>query len=246
MSQYISMVKETRNAWLETILGKQLLLQEQSVFDIAVSDVFGFHAVQINFPALACLRNSRIPSKLTVGVDAGELRCESTFLPFAENSIDLLCLPHVLEFSENPHQTLREVSRVLMPEGYLIMSVFNPYSLWGVKRLFSKKQTYPWHGQFFPLYRIKDWLALLGLEFVEVQFINHAPPVNNERWLKRFGFLRRLGRQWFPMTGGQYIVVAKKRVVNLTLIKPNWKKSLLRPDLVVSGHKKHKQSKGID
>lgn len=239
------MTSEIRNIWLETTLGKQLLLQEQAIFDTAVSDVFGFHAVQINFPALDCLRNSRIPTTLTAGKGAGHLHCESTFLPFAENSIDLICLPHVLEFSDNPHQTLREVSRVLVPEGYLVMSVFNPYSMWGIRKLFSKKQHYPWVGQFFPLYRIKDWLALLGLEFVEVQFFNHAPPINSERWLKRFGFIRKIGRLWWPMAGGQYIVVAKKRVVNITLLKPNWKKSLLRPDLVVGGHKKHEQKKDI-
>lgn len=230
---------QTQDVWLESTLGKHLLAREQAIYDVAVGDVFGFHAVQVGLPQLNCLKNSRIPNIFFAGNKTGDLLCESSGLPFSENSVDLLCLPHALGFSEDPHQTLREASRVLVPEGYLILTGFNPISAWGVRRLFAKKKSYPWNGQFFSLSRIKDWLALLGLEFVEAQFFGYEFPVNNKKWLKRFSFMGKMGARWWPMVGGQYIIVAKKRVVNITLLKPNWKRSLLRSGIVAGGHKKH-------
>jgi len=167
-------------------------------------------------------------------------RLKLTVLPFAESSIDLLCLPHGLEFSENPHQTLREASRVLVPEGYLILTGFNPRSAWGVKKSLVKQVDYPWCGQFFSLSRIRDWLALLGLEFVEAQFYGYELPMNNAKWLKHFSWIEKIGAQCWPRRGGQYVIVAKKRVVNIKRLKPNWKRSLLKPGLAISGHKKQK------
>lgn len=239
------MQTHTQDIWLNTALGQDLLAHEQQIYDLAVANVFGFHAVQVGLPQVNCLKNSRIPKTIFAGNDQGHLRCESSYLPFSESSIDLLCLPHALEFSENPHQTLREASRVLVPEGYLILTGFNPYSAWGIRRFFSKKHVYPWYGQFFSLSRIKDWLALLGLEFVEAQFFSYALPINNDQWVKRFSLVGKLGAKCWPRMGGQYVIVAKKRVVNITLLKPNWKRSLLNPGLVISGHKKHKPQKRL-
>jgi SAM-dependent methyltransferase len=230
----------TQDKWFETTLGQYLLSNEQFIFDQAVSDVFGFYAVQVGLPHLNCLKNSRIPNLIYAGNNSGHLNCESAYLPFAENSIDLLCMPHTLGFSENPHQTLREASRVLVPEGYLIIAGFNPISAWGIRRLFSNKTRYPWSGKFFSLSRIKDWLTLLGLEIECIQFSGYEMPINHQKWLRRFSFMNRFGAKWWPMFGGQYIIIAKKRVVNLTLLKPQWKKSLLRPAVKVGGHKKQK------
>jgi SAM-dependent methyltransferase len=229
--------------WFETTLGQQLLAREQAMFDHAVSDVFGFYAVQVGTLPINCLEQSRIPNIILTGMASGNVQCESCYLPFAESSIDLLCMPHVLEFSHDPHQTLREAARVLVPEGYLILTVFNPLSFWGLKKLLIKKSQYPWEGQFFSLSRIKDWLALLGLEFVEAQFLSHEPPINNEKWLKRMSIIERLGRRWWPMMGGQYVIVAKKRVVNITLLKPKWKRSLLQSGLGLGGHNNMNQNK---
>lgn len=228
-----------QNIWVESTLGQRFLAHEQQVYDQAVADVFGYYAVQVGFPRVNCLKSSRIPNIIFAGNHTGHLRCESTYLPFAENSIDLLCLPHALEFSENPHQTLREAFRILRPEGYLILTGFNPFSAWGIRRFFAKKNTYPWCGHFFSLSRIKDWLALLGLEFVEAQFFGYTLPINNERWYQRFSFMGKVSEKWMPRMGGQYVIVAKKRVVNVHLLKPNWKRSLLKQGLVVGGQKKH-------
>ncbi len=233
----------TQKIWFETTLGQRLLSHEQALFDHAVGDVFGFYAVQVGSPQINCLQQSRIPNIICTSNTTGHVHCESSYLPFAESSIDLLCMPHVLEFSDNPHQTLREAARVLVPEGYVILTIFNPMSFWGLKKRMMKVKSYPWHGQFFSLSRIKDWLALLGLECVDAQFFSHELPINNEKWLKRFSFIEKLGRKWWPMMGGQYVIVAKKRVVNITLLKPKWKRSLLQSGLVIGGQKNRNQNK---
>ena len=233
-----------QNTWLSTTLGQYLLNHEQQMYDEVVSDIFGFNAVQLGFLQMNTLKNSRIPNVMHVGNSAGQVLCESDYLPFTESCIDLICLPHVLEFSENPHQTLREAERVLVPEGHLILTGFNPISAWGLKHAFKRalnnEKNYPWYGHFFTLSRIKDWLALLGLEYVSGQMHCYEPPINNQQWLNRFALMDKVGSRWWPMMGGVYFIVAKKRVVNMHLLKPNWKKNSLKSRLAVTSPQKTK------
>ena len=148
------MPQDQQNIWLESTLGQHLLRQEQRMFDEAVGDIFGFNALQMGLLQMDTLKNSRIPNILRAGNYAGDCYCESDYLPFAPACIDLISLPHVLEFSENPHQTLREAERILVPEGHLILTGFNPLSFWGVKYALNKDTSYPWQGHFFTILRI--------------------------------------------------------------------------------------------
>ena len=59
---------------------------------------------------------------------------DAAALPFPAASLDLVVLPHTLELSADPHQVLREVERVLVPEGRVVLSGFNPASLWGLRQ----------------------------------------------------------------------------------------------------------------
>jgi hypothetical protein len=115
-------VNDRSYQWFDTASGRYLQLQEQGLYDQAVVDLFGFNAVQMGCPQMDLLRNSRIPhryksSDLPDASIKTDLQCCDDFLPFADSSLDLLLLPHRLEFSERPHQTLREAERVMMPEG---------------------------------------------------------------------------------------------------------------------------------
>ena len=56
----------------------------------------------------------------------------------------------------------------------------------------------------------------------------------------------KLGGRWWPMMGGIYFIVAKKRVVNMHLLKPSWKKNSLKSRLAVTSSQKtkpHQQQK---
>lgn len=202
-----------------------MLAWVRAQFDAAVEDVFGFNAVQIGLPDLDFLRESRIPLKVRAGIEPGcGLRSEPMHLPLASQSVDMLALPHVLEFSALPHAILREAERVLMPEGSIVISGFNPLSLWGAARALGwERNQYPWCGKFIGLLRLKDWLALLGFELNGGRFGCYAPPFSRGRWLERSAFLEKAGDRWWPICGGVYVVRAVKRNVGMRLVVPHWR-----------------------
>jgi SAM-dependent methyltransferase len=180
--------------WLETPLGRYLLAREQAYFDQTVADIFGFHAMQIGLPACPFLSQSRIVSRWTLDCDPpADILADPHALPFAENAIDLIVLPHALEFTDDPHSMLREAYRVIRPEGQIVISGFNPFSLLGAKRYFGRAQTPPWNGNFIALYRLKDWLALLGFDVVGGRLDFYVPPFSTEQWLHRFAFFEKAG-----------------------------------------------------
>ena len=156
--------------WLQTPQGRYLLDWEQDGLDRLVADIFGYHAVQLGLSGFDLLRANRMPRRIDCGPQGRDLRCSEYELPFATGSLDLVLLPHVLEFSAHPHRVLREVERVLVPEGSVVISGFNPLSLWGLRRLIARRGAEaPWSGHYRSAMRIRDWLNLLGFEmFVQV------------------------------------------------------------------------------
>jgi SAM-dependent methyltransferase len=212
--------------WFDTPQGQYVLAREQDYFDRTVSRLFGFNAVQLGLPTQSFLSASRMPLRFNASNQAGaNVRLCNEELPFACNSIDLVVMPHILEFTEHPHQVLREIGRVLIPEGHLIISGFNPYSLWGLQRKWGNRQGYPWCGNFIALTRLKDWLSLLGFEVIGGRFAAYAPPFTQSHWLEeRFAFMEAAGDRWWAISGGVYFLHAVKRVHGVHLIKPSWHK----------------------
>lgn len=218
------MSRLSQDEWFETPLGQYLLQREQAFFDQVVADIFGFNALQLGLTGYDLLRTNRIPFRFRAATSGKvELYADLTQLPLASQTVDLLLLPHVLEFSANPHQILREVERVMMPEGQVVISGFNPFSLWGLQRLFHRGgRDYPWCGNFISLPRIKDWLALLGFEVIGGRLCCYAPPFRQEKLLRRFQCMEAMGDRWWALAGGVYFVVARKRVHGMRLITPSW------------------------
>lgn len=220
-----------QGAWLATPQGRYVLEWEQSKFDLVSADIFGFRAVQLGMPQADLLRANRIPFRFLCCEEGPIARVLASFeqLPYATHSLDLVVLPHVLEFAENPHQILREVERVLVPEGQLLISGFNPFSLWGMKRSFLRGQGgYPWCGSYLSVRRLKDWLALLGFETQAGAFGCYVPAVTQERWLKRWEFMAKAGDRWWPFAGAAYVLQAIKRVPGMRIIQPKWKDARAR------------------
>lgn len=246
--------------WLKTAPGRYVLAWEQAQFDALVADIFGFNAVQIGLLELHALKANRMPLIFA----AGEGRFDSVAsrdggvcgplvpqvltrleeLPFAPQSIDLLVLPHGLEFADDPHRVLREVERVLIPEGQVVISGFNPASLWGARQLLGRSFGAPFlprAGQFLALPRLKDWLKLLGFEVHRGRFGCYRPPFRAEHWMQRFGFMEFAGDRWWPVCGAVYMVSAIKRVHGMRLIGPAWKdRRIAAPALAPSANRVHR------
>jgi len=228
------------DGWLQTPAGVYLRAWEQTCLDNLTADIFGYNAVQIGLPQMDALAASRMPNKWLADtrVRAREMNTGAALrhvavtldyqeLPFASQSLDLVVLPHVLEFAAEPHQILREVERVLIPEGQVIICGFNPRSLWGMRQAVSRmsgKYFLPRTGELISMPRIKDWLKLLNMGASQSYFGCYAPACRTEKWLHRYAFMDNAGARWWPYLGGVYIVQAIKRVKGMHLIGPAWSK----------------------
>nr|WP_157270095.1 class I SAM-dependent methyltransferase [Azohydromonas aeria] len=225
--------------WLATPPGRYLLTWEQQCMDQAVADLFGFHALQLGLPELDGLRMNRMPHRWRASdEDPGEdgertrrlgvtLHCDADALPFASASLDLVVLPHTLELAADPHRALREVERVLVPEGRVVVIGFNPLSLWGLRqrvggwrrRLGSRAPLFlPEAGEMLGYWRLRDWLRLLSFEVEAGRFGCFVPPLRRYRWLSRFEWMEDRGDRWWPVFGAAYMVVAVKRVRGMRLV----------------------------
>ncbi len=227
--------------WFETPPGQYLLAWEKAEFDQAVGDIFGYHALQMGLPELDALEANRMPHKwlalreaeAAAGLVKPDLVTDFGALPFEENSLDLVVLPHSLELNLDPHTTLREVERVLVPEGKLVICCLNPASLWGLRhrrtqlyRRFGFGELFlPADGEFIGYWRLRDWLRLLSFEVEASSFGCYRPAFGSEKWLQRFSWMDAVGERSWPIFGAAYFIVAVKRVRGVKLIGPAWKKA---------------------
>ncbi len=235
----------TFSEFLASPPGRYVLQWEQAYLDRTVADIFGYHAVQLGVPEIDTLSENRMPLRLGVSdrlIDESAVAQSSSGpmgerrvavitrfeeLPFAAQSIDLVVMPHILEFAQEPHQVLREVDRVLVPEGHVIITGFNPASLWGLRQALVRAGAGPYlprDGQFISLPRIKDWLKLLSFETNRGRFGCYAPWAGSDRWLSRWSFLEKAGDRWWPVFGSVYLLSAVKRVRGMRVIGPAWKR----------------------
>lgn len=141
---------------------------------------------------------------------------DPAFLPFEPDSFATVVLPHVLEGHVLPHQVLREAHRVLMSEGHIVITGFNPFSLIGLQRIVRRKAVCA--GRYYTVKRVIDWLQLLGFEVISSSMYQYSPLFKNPRFRSAFSFLETVGDRWLPMTGGGYMICAKKREVSGTLV----------------------------
>ncbi len=141
----------------------------------------------------------------------------SEALPFSARSIDLLVLPHTLDFSTEPHMVLREAGSILAAEGILVVCGFNQWSLWGLRRAVTPRpRPPPWSGDFLSPARVQDWMRLLGLEILGGKMMFYQPPVSATGLLRKTDFLEKTGDRWWPLFGGIYLLVARKNRLGLT------------------------------
>lgn len=251
------LVAQAWHQWLTTPLGRYLRDWEQAQLDAAVVDVFGYHAVQLDAPEWMGLQANRMPHRWYLrswsepdGLSVAEsdptqtgptaspmaacnLVAEGAALPFEAGSLDLVVMPHTLELSADPHATLREVERVLVPEGQVLITGLNPVSLWGwqqrrqalYRRLGWRDSGPTGVGALIGYWRLRDWLRLLGFEVQVSRFGCWRPALQNTRWLARMAWLDRWGARWWPILGGAYVVVAVKRVPAGRMLGAAWKKA---------------------
>lgn len=218
--------------WYATPLGTLLGAQEQACLEGILPNLFGYHLLHLGPCDRSLLSASRILHRVVINasertdVEGEEPRliARSAALPVSSDSIDATLLYHALEMSSDPHGVLREVERILVPEGHLVILGFNPRSLWGVMRAVPRRErSMPWGKRYVSVSRLKDWLALLGFEVLRVDQVFYRPPFRRLGILDKLNFMERWGRRWWPFFGASYILVARKKVSTITPVKPRWR-----------------------
>lgn len=207
--------------WLASPRGRRLLAVEAAELGRVLPSLFGRHCLQIgNWGGGQLLASADMLHRAVIGsfVDGSgstqAVICPES-LPILDRSVDAVLLPHTLEFSPSPHNLLREVDRILTDRGRLMIVGFNPWSLWGLRRVLGLgNRAFPTGARFHGTGRLGDWLELLDFEVTE---------------LRRFG----VGFPWTaPSTAGEpfsvpgllrpwaegYLLVARKRVIPLSLV----------------------------
>lgn len=137
------------------------------------------------------------------------MQADPLHLPFADKSVDVCLLAHTLPWCTDPHRLLREADRVLIDDGWLVISGFNPISLMGLRKLVPVlRKTSPYNSRMFTLMRQLDWLSLLNFEVLHASRFHVLP------WNKHGG---KLLNAHIPALGCLQLIVARKRTIPLTL-----------------------------
>ncbi|MDO6427790.1 methyltransferase domain-containing protein [Thalassotalea sp. 1_MG-2023] len=193
---------------------------------------FGYHLLKIG--ALSHHINtsaSTIQHQVTISEHKphADINAEIEDLPLLEHSVDVCLLSHVLEFTLDPHHVIREANRVLIPNGYLVITGYNAFSLAGLNSFVPyRRQQPPWNERFFSPLRVKDWLDLMGYEILADERCLHSMLANNVSQHLMARQWRQFTQRYLSSLGSIFVIVAKKRVLPLTPIKPKWK---LKPKL---------------
>lgn len=218
---------DAMSEWYETPLGQRLLDAEQSLLDESLPRRFGYHLLQIGCANLPMFRNSPIGHKFSIthndNLEGHGIVARGEAIPLVSESVDLVLLHHALDYTSFQHQLLREVSRVLIAGGVIVIIGFNPFSSWGIRTRFPGRKKYPWHGKLLSTLRISDWLKLLDFQIEQIRYGAYTPPVNSPGVIRYTRMLDKMASRLNWPTGGVYMIAAKKQVLPLTPIQHSWR-----------------------
>ena len=222
---------EKFNQWLSSATGQALLKTEYKILKKLKQTKHVESAMLIGEPEqYRMLKAYQTKCKYLVtnvhfkAPNVPSLLANPSELPILPNSMELVLLPHTLDFSKQANLILREANIALQPEGYLVITGFNPYSLWGLRRFFSVRMNVPWSGNFYPSWRVREWLGLINYDVLSCKRFLYRPYAYRLGLFKRLAFLESFFRLLFPFSGAVYVIVAKKKVFGVTPLRSRWKK----------------------
>ncbi|MEK7660653.1 MAG: class I SAM-dependent methyltransferase [Pseudomonadota bacterium] len=129
--------------------------------------------------------------------------------PFAEASFDKILAVHALEEAQNPQKMLRELWRILAPEGKIIFIISNRNGIWS--RL---EQTPFGHGRPYSRTQI---LRLFENSMFEIEIVKRILFSLPFAWSEKISQIEAIGSALWPRFGGLIFLEAKKRIY----IEPN-------------------------
>lgn len=229
-------------SWQELAQGQWLQDNIEQAIKPWLSHIFGYHMLKIgSLSQQLTTDNCLIKHQVGVAQESGaDVVADLSRLPFIESSIDASILALSLNFHHNPHQLLREVNRVTVAGGHVIIIGINPISPLGLMSLNPQlNQKYPFNARLYTQARIQDWLAVLGFKVVASQKLIYSSLITKPHYTH---YLQSFMEHNLPGVGSFYCIMAKKLVRPLTPVKPRWKLNsspILTPVTTMQGSNKH-------
>ncbi len=221
--------QQSFESWFQTPLGRSLLADQRACIDHHIQKLSGARQLQVGLSHRLPLASAadfaqRILTTpmWNAAIPDGVAVCDADELPFPGDSMDLVILHHTADFSPHPHQALREASRVLRGEGMMVLIGFNPFSLWGLRKLVSRHRGGPWGGRFMMKRRMEDWLRLLDFSVESAGSSFFQVPLQRAVLSDGQGIVERVCGNRFLPVGAYYCILAKKRVYSRIPRKPLW------------------------
>ena len=220
-------VQPDLRAWYQTSLGDAVLDAVAEKFDNLLPGIFGYQGVQVGqiAPHRELLASAGLHRRLVIDSAANESQSHISAsieqLPISSDCVNLVFYPHALEFCSSPHAALREADRILTADGHLLVMGFNPYSSFGLRRLFGRAA--PWNGKTYSRARIQDWLSVLGFKIISTETVFLRPPVNRTGVLRKMRFIEKTQRL-LGFAGGVYLIHARKQSIPMTMARQQWLK----------------------
>lgn len=212
--------------WFVSPLGDELLQTESAILEQLLAGLFGYHLLQVSVQRQELFQGSPIQHKITLGLterDRSPFLAQPTKLPLENDAIDVVLVHHLLDFVDSPQEALRELSRVVLPSGHMVIVGFNPFSLWGLWKSVARwRKVPPWNGMFIRPGRLMDWMNLLDFRIDRAQYCTYGLPILRDGVAKP-DFSKGLSRNANIPIGAVYVIVARKQVGGMTPIRPVWK-----------------------
>ena len=207
--------------WFDEGFGQKLYQHQRQCCEQHLAQCFGYRLAQLAVSPRHRLfeklqqRHKFILSRAHSGASC---QCEFDALPLPSDTIDIVLLHHVLDFSPHPHKDLIEAARLVTAGGHIVIIGFNPLSLFGLYKwlgvLWSSKAI--WRHNSLRRGRVVDWLQLLGFQ------VSHGPlgldaikPDQLRQWQQK------LTRKDLS-SGAFYMIVAQKMVTPLRPVRPRY------------------------
>ena len=212
------------HSWAQLQNGQWASESIQTRLDEWCPKLFGYHMLKLgglSCELISCNCNIQHQVNLDIHNPLHNVIADGYDLPFLEKSFDTVILSHQLDYCNDPHRMLREVDRVMIDDGYLILTGFNPISFAGLASFMPwRKNDLPWSGRMFTTHRIKDWLGILNYQVIECDRYGLFPMQQHRTF---WTWLENGVGEWVAPFGSLYFIVARKRTYPLKPVKPHWK-----------------------
>lgn len=213
--------------WWQSRLGQAFVQSEAALVQRIFSTLFGYHLLVLGeIPFIPVTQTSPIhhriwihPERENLAPNIAVVQARSDQWPILSDSMDVVYLAQCLEWVRNPDDVLRETFRVLIAEGRVVISIRDPWSVWGLwSRLtrFIQPRMVLQPQRAISVADLQAWLIRVGFAVVAMHS-HHCSPLT---WPEKLRILL------WPWWSRGTVWVAVKRVTPLTLVRP-----LIRPSL---------------